>query len=484
MVVDLKLVSRLLSPAVLWLGILAVIPALLSFFTSTDGWWEFLATAGASIFVSFFCRRIGKRAGSQTGIRELFVFTGLLWCVMTSLAAIPFYLILKDLSIAESIFESASGLSTTGATVIDNLDSRPPAVLLWRSMLQFLGGIGFVVIAVAILPNASLGGMNIFKTESTSFDDSLKITPHVKTMAISLLAWYMLMLFLCIFFYILGGFDIFLAVNAALCTVSTGGMMPIDASMNGASAFIQYTCMVFMFLGSCPFLLILGSITGSITTIIKDQQVKCLFFTIIIISLMIGSSLIIINGYGVEAAYRTAFFNVIAILSSTGFNLGDFTEWNSFATIIFLMILGVGGCSGSTSGGIKLFRLQICYSMFKAQVRKSIHPHQVIEPRFNGQVIDSATLRSVITYLVSYMLIAMLSAIFASLLGLSLSDAITGTVSALSNIGPAIGPTLGPSHSFAGLSDSIYCLFAFDMILGRLEILPLLLCLTPMFWKR
>ena len=484
MVINLRLVCKLLSPAIFSLGILSLIPASYALITQTEGSFEFGLSAIISVLISLLLHKAGNKTYNNISLRELFLFTGSLWFIMTVIAAIPFYLVLSDVNLSAAIFESASGLSTTGATVINNLEARPRSILLWRSILQFLGGMGFVVVAVAILPNMAMGGMNIFKTESTSFDGNAKITPHIKTMAMSLLAWYMLTLFLCIFMYILGGYDSWMAINAALCTVSTGGMMPLDASMNGAPPFIHYTCIVFMILGSLPFLLILGSISGSVNTLIKDQQVRGFQQLVMSITLAIAASLILCNNYDLERAVRTALFNVTAILSSTGFNLEDFTAWNQFASITFLIILAVGGCSGSTSGGIKLFRLQICFSMFKIQLIKSIHPHEVLEPRFNRRDIDSDTLRSVITYFVAYIILLMVSATTASVLGLDLIDSITGTISALSNIGPAIGPILGPANNFSSLNDGLHLLFSFDMILGRLEILPVLLCMTRMFWRR
>lgn len=484
MVVDLRLVSKLLSPAILVLGLLGVIPAVYAWLSGSVGWWEFSAMSVISVLLSLVLHYLGRTAGKNIMLRELFLFTALLWFTMTLIAAVPFYLVLDDIKGAAAIFESASGLSTTGATVINHLDTRPPAILLWRSILQYLGGIGFVVVAVAILPNIAMGGMNLFKTESTSFDGKSKITPHIKTMAFTLLAWYVFTLIACIAFYLIGGYSPFVAINAALCTVSTGGMMPFDDSMNHAPIFIQYTAMVFMLLGSLPFLLILGAIAGNPRTLFSDQQVKGFFFTCLIVGTMISLSLWLLNHYDPERAFRTGFFNVIAILSSTGFNFEDFTAWNSFSAIVFLLMLGIGGCSGSTAGGIKLFRLQICISMFKTQIVKSIHPHIVSEPRFNRKIIDSDTLRQVITYLVAYLLLTMLSAVVATGLGLDITDALTATVSALSNIGPAIGPHLGPTENFSHLSSNLHLLFALDMILGRLEILPVLLCLTRMFWRR
>lgn len=485
MVVSFRLVAGMLSPAVFWFGITALIPAVYSIFEFSPGLLPFLLCTAVAVGLSWLLKRLGRSAAQALpSIRELFLFTVALWAVTTVIATIPLVLTLEDLSLASAFFESASALSTTGATVIEHLDLQPRPILIWRSMLQFVGGIGFVVIAVVVLPSVSMGGMNLFKTESSSFDGRSKITPHVKTMATGFIVWYLLMLFLCTFFYVLGGFDFFLAVNAALCTVSTGGMMPIDSSMNAVSPFIQYAAMVFMFLGSCPFMLILSSLTGSMLSFLRDQQVRGFIYLIVIISLTVALSLMLFDGYGGERALRTAFFNVIAVLSSTGFNMGDFTEWNHLAAMIFFVILAVGGCSGSTAGGIKIFRLQICLSLLRTQFLKSIHPHLVAEPRFNGRAIDADTLGSVITFLVAYIVVTLTSATAAACFGLNILDALSGTVSCLSNIGPAAGLMLTPSTTFSALSDPLLMIFSFDMILGRLEILPVLLCLTRVFWKR
>lgn len=483
MVVDLRQVGKLLSPAVFSLGLFSLVPAGYAIVTATAGWPQFTLSAAISVAVSLLLRRWGKGAGRHAGIRELFLFTASLWVLMTLIAAVPLYLTLSDLDFSAALFESASGFSTTGATAITGLEFCPPAVLLWRSILQFLGGVGFVVIAVAILPNVAMGGMNIFKTESTSFDDTAKFTPHLKTMAVALLIWYLVTAVLCTGGYLLGGFPPFLAVNTAMCTVATGGMMPLDRAMNDAPALIQYTAIVFMYLGSLPFMLLLGALSGGPGVLRRDQQVRGFTLCCLIVAAAVAASLVCVNGYAPERAIRVSLFNAVSILSTTGFGLEDFTAWNSFATMIFLIILAIGGCSGSTSGGIKFFRLQICYSLFRAQTLKTLHPHAVSEPRFKGRIIDSATLRSVIMFLVAYLLTAMVSAIIAATLGLCLSDAVTGSLSALSNIGPAIGPVLGPSHSFAALSAPLHLLFAADMILGRLEILPVLLCLSRRFWR-
>lgn len=483
MAVNLRLVCSLLGPAVFWFGITALVPAAYSAFCFPRGIAAFGGCALAAVLLSLALRRLGRGSARSASIRDLFVFTVALWCITTLLAAVPFAASLPDMSYASSLFESASGLSTTGATVIERLDLRPRPVLLWRSMLQFLGGIGFVAIAAAVLPAASAGGMNLFRTESSSFDGRTKITPHVKTMALGFLAWYLLTLVLCAFFYVLGGFRPFIALNAALCTVSTGGMMPIDSSMNGVSPFIQYTAIIFMFLGSCPFMLILGSLSGNMLTFFRDQQVRGFFKLCLVVSLAVALSLVVCNHYDPERALRTASFNVIAVLSSTGFGFEDFTSWNPFAAVVFFIILGIGGCSGSTAGGIKIFRLQICYSMLKSQFLKTIHPHLVAEPRFNRRIIDSDTLRSVITYIVAYLLVTIASATAACCFGLSITDAFSATISCLSNIGPVVGISLTPSTSYALLSDPLHLIFAFDMILGRLEILPVLLCLTRMFWR-
>jgi len=482
-VVDFRLVAKLLTPALFVFGLVAFIPSIYAYINEGRGVSAFIFTGCISIVISIIFHLIGSRAGQIPSLRVLFLFTTSLWVIVSLISAIPFYYALPDINVYKAIYESCSALSTTGSTVITHLDSRPNSILLWRAILQYVGGVGFVALAVIILPISAMGGMSIFRTESSSFDDSAKYTPHIKIMALSLLIWYIAILCVCTFMYVIGGFSLFRAVTTAMSTVATGGMTPTDMSMNGTSPFIQYTAIVFMFISSCPFLLILSSFAGNFKELFKDQQVRGFFLINLIIGLCVACSLIFKNDYGIEKAIRIAMFNVISVTSTTGFGLEDFTLWNHFASMAFLFILAIGGCSGSTSGGIKTFRLQICYSMYKTQLLKLVHPHIVSEPRFKGKVIDHGTLSAVITYMVSYIGFLVISSIIASILGLDLSDSVTATISCLSNIGPAMGTTLNPSTNFSQISDPLCLLFSCDMILGRLEILPVLLCFTRIFYK-
>lgn len=484
MVVDFRLVAKLLTPALFVFGIIAFIPTICAYLNASSAISAFYVSGGISILLSCIFKKIGEGAGQYPSLRVLFLFTTSLWVIVSLISAIPFYYALPDISISQAIFESCSALSTTGSTVITDLDSRPHSILLWRAILQYVGGVGFVALAVIILPISAMGGMSIFRTESSSFDDSAKYTPHIKIMALSLLIWYIAVLIACTALYMVGGFSFFRALTTAMSTVATGGMTPNDSSMNGTTPFIQYTAVAFMFISSCPFMLILSSIAGNYLDLFKDQQVKGFFSINLIATVVIALSLIFFNNYEIEKAFRIALFNVVAITSTTGFALEDFTTWNHFASMVFLFIIAIGGCSGSTSGGIKTFRLQICYSMYKTQLQKLIHPHIISEPRFKGKVIDPGTLSAVITYLVSYIIFLIISAIIASILGLNIGDSVTATISCLSNIGPAMGSTLNPSTNFSGLSDALCLLFSCDMILGRLEILPVLLCFTRLFYRR
>lgn len=484
MVINLYAVSKLLGPSLIGMAFIGLIPTVYALFTNTEGASSFVVMIVIAFSAGKVLSWLGKKSGQYVvTIRELFLFTASLWVAITLISAIPIYVLLPDVDYAGAIFESASGLSTTGATAINHLDDRPAAILLWRSMLQLMGGIGFVVIAVAVLPQVAMGGMNIFKTESTYFENSNKFTPHMKTMSLAILGWYLVTFVLCTIAFIIGGLDFFMAINAAACTVATGGMMPTDASMNGMSSFVHYSAIVFMFLSSCPFTVIIAGISGNISKLFSDQQVRYYFLFTLFMSLMVAATLYFKNEYDLERAFRVATFNVVSVLSTSGFALEDFTLWNPIATLLFLILLPLGGCSGSTSGGIKIFRLCVFASLFRTQMIKSIHPHRVIYPRFNGHPIDAATIHSIMTFFAAYIVCALISSLTATALGLNITDAITATITCLSNIGPAMGPQLSPSDNFANLDGSLHILFAFDMILGRLEIIPVLLCLTRIFWR-
>lgn len=483
MVINLRLVARLLAPAVLGMGLVGIIPAFYAGMLGSPGFAAFLFMSCCALIISHILRLIGRKAAVTVTIRELFLFTVSLWIISAAISALPVTMLLPDINYAAALFETASALSATGATAINHLDVRPEAVLLWRSMLQFIGSIGFVIIGVAVLPSFMLGGLSLFKTETSCFDGNIKVTPHVKTMALYIIFWYLGITVLCTLCYLLCGLDMFLALNAAFCTVATGGMMPVDASMNDLPAMAHYTAIVFMFLGSCPFMVILLAFTGQQRNIFKDEQVRGFLRFILLVSALVAGSLYVCNDYDPEKAWRVALFNVVSILSTTGFALEDFTQWNSLATIIFFFILPIGGCSGSTSGGIKFFRLQICRNMLVTQLTRTIHPHIVLEPQFNGQRLSREFIRLCVTFFTAYVLLVIISGILSVMLGLGITDAITATITCLSNVGPAMGNQLGPSSNFADLSGALHVLFAFDMLAGRLEIIPVILCMTRMFWR-
>ncbi len=484
MVINLYAVSKLLGPSLIGMAFIGLIPTVYALFTNTEGASSFVVMIVIAFSAGKILSWLGKKSGQYVvTIRELFLFTASLWVALTLISAIPIYVLLPDVDYAGAIFESASALSTTGATAINHLDDRPTAILLWRSMLQLMGGLGFVVIAVAVLPQVAMGGMNIFKTESTYFENRDKFTPHMKTMSLAILGWYLVTLVLCTIAFMIGGLDFFMAINTAASTISTGGMMPTDASMNGKSSFVHYSAIVFMFLSSCPFTVIIAGISGNIFKLFRDQQVRYYFLFTLFMSFMVTATLYFKNEYDLERAFRVATFNVVSVLSTSGFALEDFTLWNPIATLLFLILLPLGGCSGSTSGGIKMFRLCVFASLFRTQMIKSIHPHRVIYPRFNGHPIDAATIHSIMTFFAAYIVCALISSLTATALGLNITDAITATITCLSNVGPAMGPQLSPSDNFADLDGSLHILFAFDMILGRLEIIPVLLCLTRIIWR-
>lgn len=483
MVINLFAVAGLLGRALTALAVFALVPAAYSVLEGSTDFWAFALTAFTAFVISGILKFIGRKHGNSLTIRELFLFTASLWLIAMLITAIPIYLLLEDINYFAACFETSSAMSTTGATAIPHLDIRSPAVLLWRSLLQLLGGIGFVMVAVAILPQMAMGGMNIFKTESTSFENSSKFTPHAKTMAMVILAWYIGNLVLCTAAYIIGGMSFFMAFNAACCTVATGGMMPIDSSMNNFSPFVHYSASFFMFVMSCPFMVFIAAMSVSPMRLFHDQQVRQYFAFTLVIVLIISATLCYYNNYDYEKAFRVSLFNVTSILSTSGFALEDFTQWNHVATLIFLIILPLGGCSGSTAGGIKFFRLSVCASLFKTQIVKTIHPHRVINPQFNSHDLSQATVSSIITFITAYVLMVILSSLAATMLGLNIIDAISASMTCISNIGPAMGPQLNPNSNFAGLNDGLYILFSLDMLTGRLEIIPVCLILTRMFWR-
>lgn len=412
--------------------------------------------------------------------RDMYMLTVCSWVAVCVFAALPF-LFARDMSYTDSFFESMSGITTTGATVLEDLDNTSPGVLIWRSMLQWLGGIGFIAMAVAILPLLRVGGMRLFQTESSDWGE--KVMPRSHVMAKAILLVYFCFTVLGAFAYHLAGMSWFDAINHAMTSISTAGYSTSDASLGHFSETAHWVAVVLMVLGSLPFTLYVASLRGNRKALWRDQQVRGFLLMLTCTCLLMSLWLWNKTDYAWHDALRLATVNVVSIVTTTGYAVGDYSLWGGFAVMAFFYLTFVGGCSGSTTGGLKMFRFQVAYSLLRCGLKQLVHPRAVIVQKYNGHPLDEEIVRSILTFSFFFTITIGAIALGLALLGLDPITALTGAATAVCNVGPGLGPVIGPAGNFSSLPDAAKWLLSIGMLLGRLEIITVLVLITPGFWR-
>lgn len=457
------------------------LPTLLALFTGSEGFIEFLKSVLITHGAALICLQHGRKAQFHLGMREMFLLTTSVWVVACIFGALPFVFI-NHINFTDAYFETMSGVTTTGSTVLSGLDDMAHSILLWRSILQWLGGVGFIVMAVAILPYLNVGGMKLFQTESSDWSD--KSAPRAKTVANNIVLVYLVLTMLCLMAYWASGMNLFEAVNHAMTTLSTGGYSTSDQSMSHFSNAAHWIGTLFMFLGGLPFLLYVHSLNHKDSSLFKDAQVQGFFWLIVWVTVVMTLYLWQKGLFGFWDALRISCFNIVSVLTTTGFGLGDFGTWGPLASIIFMVLLTLGACSGSTSGGLKIFRVQVAFALFRKQMRQLMHPSAVFPQKYNGRSVNDAIIRSMISFVLAYIAIILLMAVLLAAIGLDPLTSISSAITAVANVGPGMGPVVGPSTNFASLPDAAKWLLSFGMLLGRLEILTVAVLFFPSFWRQ
>lgn len=406
-----------------------------------------------------------------------FMLTASVWLVAAIGGAVPLYL--WKLSAADAFFEAMSGITTTGSTVMTGLDGTPKGILMWRALLQALGGVGFIGTGIALLPVLKVGGMQLFRTESS--DKGEKELRNATQFAAATLLVYVSLMTLCGVLYRAGGMSLFDAVTHAMTTLSTGGYSTHDASFGFfANPFLQWTCTLFMVLGSVPFSWYIRSVYHGK---FRSEQVGAMLKTLAAVILPLSLWLGLTSDMPFLAALRLVAFNVVSVVSTTGYATTDYTTWGPVAVCSFVILTAVGGCTGSTAGGAKAMRWVIVYRLVREGIRSVRYPHGVYRIRYEGRVIDEDIVSSVIGFFSMYALSFAVIASLLTLVGLDGATALSGAITALANVGPGVGDIIGPAGTFQPLSDKAKTILAIGMYLGRLEMLTVLVLLTPRFWR-
>ena len=444
---------------------------------------SFVSSSFVTIFIGVLFILANLEREFRLSLRQTFLFSTLAWFMVAIFGSLPFILSPKEFTFSEAFFESMSGITTTGATIITNLDESPKSILLWRAIMQWLGGIGIVVMAITILPLLKVGGMQLFKMEGP--DSTEKILPRTIEVATIIISTYLILTFLCGFFYWLFGMSIFDSVSHAMTTIATGGFSTHNDSIGFfKNSNIEIIACIFIVLGSIPFISYLKFVQGNKKVFFQDVQIKGLINLILISVLIMFLYLLFIgNESSVLDKIRISSFNVISILSGTGYVTDDFGLWGKFSLIFFLFLMFVGGCAGSTACGIKIFRLQMLFIFLNNQIKKLIYPNSIIISKYNNQKISDNFINSVIIFIFSFLFIFLIIAMLLSISGLDFLTAISGAASAISNVGPGLGEMIGPDGNYKAIPDLSKWILSFGMLLGRLELFAVLVLFLPSFWR-
>ena len=463
------------------LGLLMLVPAMYTLLSGSPATGDFFQSATWTVLAGMVLVITARPAAFRLDPRQVFVLTTLNWVVLSLFGALPFVLI-SHLSFTDAFFETMSGITTTGSTVVTSLDQMDKGILLWRSLLQWLGGVGFIVLGVAVLPFLRVGGMRLFQSESSDWSD--KCLPRSGSIAKRIVLIYILLTLLCMVGYLLGGMPLFEAVNHAMTTLSTGGYSTSDASMGHfSSPFILWNGTLFMLLGGLPFVLFVKCLKGLPGELFKDTQVRAFIGFMVAVWLLLSTWLTAHSDVSFFRNLTLVAFNTTSVVTTTGFAATDYTAWSGLSTTVFFLLMAIGGCSGSTAGGVKIFRFQIGFRLLYIHLTQMSHPRAFLVHRYNGQEITNDILRSLIAFCFFYGLLIAMMTIILSAQGLDLLTSLSGTITAVSNVGPGIGPEIGPSGNFLALPDSSKWILSFGMLMGRLEIITVLVLFTPSFWR-
>jgi trk system potassium uptake protein TrkH len=479
---DLRPVAYVIGLLVAILGATMVFPFLIDLYDG-EGHWPVFLESGLICVLSggLLALSCGNAVQQGLSIRQTFLLTTLVWAALPLFGAIPLMLGATELSFTDAFFEAMSGLTTTGSTVISGLDDLPRGILLWRGILQWLGGIGIIVVAMVFLPELRVGGMQIFRSEA--FDTMGKILPRAQAIAKQISLIYLALTLFCMTVYMVLGMGWFDALVHALTTMSTGGFSNYDASFGTFSGPPEYAASVFMILAALPFVRYVQLINGQGSPILMDSQIRAFLGTIVVLIAITASVLVYVFPHHPEQAFREALFNITSIISGTGYASVDYMEWGSFLIMVFFFIGLIGGCAGSTACSVKIFRYQILFASIRVQIQRIRSPNGIFIPRFEGRPVGPDVLSSVISFFMFFVVTLGIVAWALALTGLDFITALSGAATAVANVGPGLGDIIGPAGNFSTLNDPAKWILSGAMLIGRLELLAVYAILTIRFWR-
>tara|TARA_B100002051_G_scaffold1929_1_gene1805 strand:- start:206 stop:1651 length:1446 start_codon:yes stop_codon:yes gene_type:complete len=477
-----KTVFYILGTLQIILGVFMLIPVIIQLvFNELDSGFVSASIITIVFGVLFFLSNLDH--DKSIDLPQAFILTALSWLSIATFGSLPFIFSELNLNFTDAFFESMSGITTTGSTILTDLDNSPKGILLWRAILQWLGGIGIILMAITLMPIMNIGGMQLFKISSN--DNAEKILPKSKEVSFRLIIIYSLLTFVCAIFYKLFGMSYFDSLTHSMTTIATGGFSNYNNSIGYFnSTLIEINAIIFIILGSIPFISYIKYLNGDKKVFYKDAQINFFIKTIVISVLIIFTFLIFNNSDSGLLLFRHVIFNVVSILTGTGYVTTNYSDWGGFPLIFFLILMFIGGCAGSTACGLKIFRIHILYKFFVMQLKKFIYPRGVFVLKYGDNLLNDKFISSIISFVFLYIVIFFLITALLSISGLDFITAISGAATSISNVGPGLGGMIGPNGNFSILPDFSKWILSAGMILGRLELFAIIVLFIPSFWRR
>lgn len=423
-----------------------------------------------------------RKSGKEFYLRETYLLVSLAWITMGIFGAMPYYLSGSIQSPVDSLFESISGFTTTGSSILTDVEALPRSILYWRSLTHWMGGMGIIVLAIAVLPNLNIAGYRLFSAE-VSGGDPEKIKPRAKEIADRLWIIYFTLTAVLVVLLMIAGLDFFDSLCHSFATVATGGFSTKNASIGEFPAMVHYIIMLFMLLSGINFSLHYFALRGRFERISRDSELKAYLMIAFVAGIFVTLVLFLGNYSGLEGSIRDAFFQVISILTATGFSTADYLKWDTIAWFVILLLMLVGASVGSTGGGIKVIRHVVLFKMIRRSFLQIMHPQMVRKIRVNSGTVDENHAEMIVMFILCYLLIVVISTFFMLAGGLNVQTSLGSVLATIGGIGPGIGD-VGPAGNFSQIPDAGKIYLSFIMILGRLEIFTLLVLFTPAFWRR
>lgn len=480
--INSKVIIRVIGFLLLIEGLSMLISMLVSLIYQEDDFSAFAISSAVAATIGLAAILLTRQASKKIGIREGFTIVSLVWVVFSIFGCLPYIISGSIPNITDAFFETMSGFSTTGASVLANIEALPHGILFWRSMTHWLGGMGIIVLSLAILPIFGIGGMQLYAAEVPG-PTTDKISPKIRQTAKLLWGIYVLFTFVETVLLWIGGMSFYDAICHSFATMATGGFSTKQASIAyWDSPFIHYVIIVFMFLAGTNFTISYCALTGKFSRFFKDEEFKYYFLFVVFFTVLIFAGLLITSAIGIEEAFRNSLFQVVSIITTTGFVTADYLLWHPFLTLLIFSLFFFGGSAGSTGGGIKIMRIVILLKNSYYELKRMVHPHAVIPVRFNKHTVDSKTVNNILAFFITYLLLFIVGTVILSIFEPNLDSSMGAVASCLGNIGPGLG-LVGPVEHYGHIAPAGKWFLSFLMLLGRLELFTILVLFSPSFWR-